>query len=669
MGKGYTVAITCIGSGISQSVINALRRSSFQVRTVGFGNQPYDYGALDCDVHEIVPSVHAPQYVDELIKKCLQHDVDILIPGLDDELLILAENRHKINQTGLEILIADRDVIALCRDKERLGFELNQRTDSFVPSFTAHNIMDAIRSGEISFPCVAKPRKGSGSVGIELIRDPQDIQKVSGEYIFQELLLPAENDPYYGEFQKALQAGRVPQLSELSVQYVTGRDGEYLGRLATINKLKYGVPVEIFPVEEQQVWDELEAVIPYLSRLGLRGPVNLQGRITDQGVRFFEINPRFTGLTGMRALYGFNEVEACLKSWLGISSSAEPYEKLPEKFGLRQVADRAVPLDGEHKNPMYRTQRSAARSEKVKTLLVTGSSGYLGRNLIPSLDPDRYKVWVLSTNPDRARALLGDVVDHYYGEDVFRRGELPWGGVDILLHAGFARPYRAAAEIAHSLDFTASLFRYASMNHVPSVVNISSQSVYGQGSPLPWQEDSPLSPDSSYAAAKYAAELMLNNLKQTNYHLAATSLRLAGVTGGQKGLVPVDLVSRFVQQALRGEPLELYGRHRFERMDIRDAVEGLRRFLAVPSAAWDPVYNFGRGKSFSIKELAQEIVHQVRDRTGRPVPDIIENYHEDPLRFGMDSTAFYDLTGWKPAYSLADMVRSLVNYYSPGDFS
>ena len=50
--------------------------------------------------------------------------------------------------------------------------------------------------------------------------------------------------------------------------------------------------------------------------VGARGPCNVQLRLTERGPVTFEINPRFSGTTGMRAHFGYNEVEMALRSFV-----------------------------------------------------------------------------------------------------------------------------------------------------------------------------------------------------------------------------------------------------------------------------------------------------------------------------------------------------------------
>ena len=155
---------------------------------------------------------------------------------------------------------------------------------------------------------------------------------------------------------------------------------------------------------------------------------------------------------------------------------------------------------------------------------------------------------------------------------------------------------------------------------------------------------------------------MLQNEKRLHPHICVTSLRMAGITGGKLGLVPVDLVTKFVEKALRGDPLEIMGRHQFERLDVRDAVEGIVRFLAIPQSSWKEVYNLGQGSAFSIEDLASEVVEQVSQVKGTEPVKIIENIVDDELNFGMDSSEFFHVTGWKPQFTIKDTIHSLITY-------
>src|SRR5690606_31961439 len=104
------------------------------------------------------------------------------------------------------------------------------------------------------------------------------------------------------------------------------------------NTLKNGVPVFVDPInpDKFQYLDEILKFVPILESHGVKGPVNIQGRITPNGLFFFEMNMRFTGITGNRALLGFNEVDYLTLNFLGLESELIGYSY--NKVGVRQVA-------------------------------------------------------------------------------------------------------------------------------------------------------------------------------------------------------------------------------------------------------------------------------------------------------------------------------------------
>ena len=131
------------------------------------------------------------------------------------------------------------------------------------------------------------------------------------------------------------------QFSEISVQLLYSREGELLGRFASRNRLKGGVPVEIVPIETPEVWSAVDEIASVLADYAPRGPINLQGRITPTGLIFFEMNPRFTGITGNRSQFGFNEVALLVDNF--VSGVKRKLRVNPNKVGVRQVACRSWP--------------------------------------------------------------------------------------------------------------------------------------------------------------------------------------------------------------------------------------------------------------------------------------------------------------------------------------
>lgn len=622
------------------------------------------YGLYDCDAYVYTPNIYQPDYVDALIEICKTHKIDLIIPGMDDEAHIFARNIHKFDAAGIKVIVAGEALLDLCRDKEKMSNELNKIANVFVKSFDKDGFIKALEVGDINYPAIAKPRGGFASRGIEIINSASDISRITDTHIVQELAVPHKGDPECGFYDRQLKKNINPQVAELSIHLVADQQGEIIGRTMTYNKLNNGVPIEIIPYENEAIWAEIFKLYPTFKELGLKGPFNLQGRLTDNGLKLFEMNARFTGITGLRAYMGFNEVEACLAEWLGLRKANTPLTLNPKRFGIRQTADKSVSSDRNPEVAKLYEQLNGAGRPAAKTLLITGATGYLGRNLIDSLiaNNEPFNIWALVRNKEKAKEILPDTVLCFDEQDI-ALGALAWGNVDILLHAGFARPHCSLAEIAESLRFTTELFSKAIANQVASIINISSQSVYGQASLPPWTEQSIVAPESVYGTAKYASELLLAGAAKQHPHLRHTSIRLGTVAGGAKGLLPTDVISKLVAKAIKSEPINIVGgKQEMERIDVRDAVSGVIAVLKTSDSIWKPVYNLGSAQPISLIELAEQITEVVAAEKNIARSEILVEEKEIRQAFGLSTDAFCTDFNWKPAYSYKDMIRSVIEF-------
>jgi len=660
----YNIGISCIGSGVGQSVINSLRLSRLPIKTIGFGTNPFAYGLYDCNAYDYTKSIYEEGYIENLINKCHEYNIDLIIPGHDDEALIFSRNEDRFVAEGIKVLVSDEKLVSVCRDKERMSNELNKIADVFVKCYDYTTLHSDIENGKVKFPFIAKPRSGFGSKGIEIIRGKDDLVKISNDHIVQELAIPAREDPNFAFYLSQINKGINPQVSEISIQLVYSPEGVLMGRMFSYNKLSNGVPIEIIPYENRYIWEVIDKLTPGLLQLGLKGPLNIQGRLTDQGLKLFEMNPRFTGITGLRALMGFNEVEACVKEWLGIGKGKNLLRLNYSRFGIRQTEDKSIPIE-RNKQVLDLSETLNQRPfKKRKTVLITGACGYLGQNIIKQLiSDDDFELWIFDLNKAQLKDTFFGKDDNVFDKSDLKNGKIQLGNVDILLHLGFARSHCSDEQVADSLKFTAELFTRAAAHHVPAIINISSQSVYPTISKQLRNENDPVSPPNAYAQAKYAGELFLNSLKTLNNQLHYSSIRLAALSGGASGLVEIDFLSKFVRTALNGDAIRVVcGTQQMERLDIRDAVNAIIQMLKSNSAHWKPVYNLGSGRVISLIEIARKVRQIAYHYYGGENIEIELDKREIVLNFGMNSTLFCNDMKWQSQYSLEQTIISLADY-------
>ncbi|MGI9526125.1 MAG: NAD-dependent epimerase/dehydratase family protein [Weeksellaceae bacterium] len=665
--KQIRIGISSIGSGVGQSVINSCRLSNLPLYTIGFGTNPLAYGLYECDDYAYTKSFYDKDYIDNIIQHCLDKKVDIFFPGHDDDAHIVSKHIEVFEKNNIHVVVAGKELLDLCRDKEKMSNVLNEISPIFVRSFDKEGFISAYHNNLISLPVISKPSDGYASKGIQIIADESDFDRISDNDVIQELAIPHQGDPQRAYVDKLISKKINPQVAEVSIQIVAGKNGEIIGKMISYNKLNNGVPIEIIPIESDLVWRELDKFLPTFQKLGLKGPFNLQGRITDDGLKLFEMNARFTGITGLRAYMGFNEVEACIKEWLGIRNENETLEINLNSFGIRQTADKAISLDWNQKVKDLSLQVNGASLKTKKNILITGSTGFIGQNLIQELNTnhsDKFQIWAYCRDKVKAQTILPPLGIKYFDYNDFNNGTLSMGNVDILLHLGFARPHCSKREIAESLKFTNELFKKVVRNKGSTIMNISSQSVYGQSSTPLWKEDTPVAPELPYSQAKYATELLLNSLLDFNPHLHGTSLRLAAVSGGLSGAVVQDLPSKLVDQVLKGKDLTIQGGNQeLEFIDVRDVITAIVSLLNTNPKEWSSHYNLGANQVSNLQYIAKTVISRVNDKLDKNAKmTLIAN--ENDLKFGMDSDKFMKLTKWQPQYDMASIVDSLVEYHS-----
>lgn len=663
--KTINVGITSIGSGVGQSVIDSCRLSSLPIKTYGYGNNPYAFGAYACDEQKILPNIYAENYIDELITACRDDNIHVLIPGLDDELLLLADNIEKFKRVGVVIPISSRAVIELCRDKQKMSQVLNRYGANFVESYNKSDLGDEAKLANISYPLIAKPVSGFASRGLRVIKSESDLKNVTENDVVQEIAAPSAADPNHEAFMKALENDEIAQLGELSLQIVVGRNSHELGRFASYNKLHNGVPIEILPANVPEVWEAIDEFMPVLHDYGVYGPINIQGRMTDKGPRFFEMNARFTGITGLRAMTGFNEVEAIILDAVDQHSS-HSLKQNSRKIGIRQVTNKTVSLDvWSHLSSAVNNSQSTRTNNSARNILVTGANSYLGRAVLKQLLVEEQfgDIFALVRRPERfdgeQEPKLPVGVKVISNDDLYQ-GRFNVGVVDIICHIASARPVHDQQTLADSLKFTQFLAHLSTTHQVPGFINISSQSVYGTGRPPLWDESDPVAPETAYAQTKWASELMVSNIHNLNPHCKTTSLRLGRVVGASEVMRLDELPHKFMKSALKGEKLSVWGgSQKLDFIDIRDAAEIISKIALSPYNLWKRELNVSSGRPISVMELAERCL-LVAKKMGFAVANIdVQKAFEAPS-FGMSIKRLTSAYAWQARHDLDSTLFSLV---------
>lgn len=137
-----------------------------------------------------VGRITVAETINEILAICLANDIKLIIPTIDTELVILAENKARFEEKGINIIVSDLDFIKICRNK--------WLTNDFFQT-KAIDIPSLIDKKNLTFPFFIKPFDGSLSKDIALIQKSEDLtpqQLGNPNLMFMEYLSPSEHDEY-----------------------------------------------------------------------------------------------------------------------------------------------------------------------------------------------------------------------------------------------------------------------------------------------------------------------------------------------------------------------------------------------------------------------------------------------------------------------------------------
>lgn len=340
--RSLRVLVTAVGGGVGQAILKALRFSDLKLFIVGADPSPLSAGFALCDKAYLVPYAKDSDYKTRIFRICSQEAIDYLFPGSDFELLPLSEIKEELwSKLRCRIIVADEACVRLCRDKLKTYAFFRRKGLPFAETvpFTAFERFVKERG----FPIIAKPVGGSSSSGTRILFSREEAHTVRNpeQYILQEYLVPIQWGKTHVRPEDVFVSGELRQEHEISVQVLRGSAGETLGVFVSENVLKKGIPMRIEPRTMPEVERVAMSMADALHEVGLSGPLNIQGKITQRGFVAFEVNPRFTGITGVRTILGFRECEAMIRYFEG--ENPQDFQHIlcvdPQKVVLRFVDD------------------------------------------------------------------------------------------------------------------------------------------------------------------------------------------------------------------------------------------------------------------------------------------------------------------------------------------
>ncbi len=310
----------------------------------------------------------------------------------------------------------------------------------------------------------------------------------------------------------------------------------------------------------------------------------------------------------------------------------------------------------------------------MSALLVTGGCGFIGSNFIrhvletdPQVRVVNFDKLTYAGNLANLADVAGDPRYRFVRGDVTDRdavAKVLEGGVAGILH--FAAESHVDRSIQDSGPFlqtnvigTQVLLDAARRFNIPRYLQVSTDEVYGSlGETGAFTEDTPLAPNSPYAASKAAADLLVRSYVHT-FGMPALVTRCSNNYGPWQ--FPEKLLPLFITNLLRDEPIPVYG----DGLNVRDWIH-VRDHCAGIYRVWQggrvgEIYNLG-GRC---ERNNLELTHTLLDVMGKP-RSLIRFVKDRPghdRRYAIDCAKIEHELGWRPEMSFEEGLRDTVRWY------
>lgn len=313
------IMVTGAGAVLGQAVIKSIKASKLKASIVAVDPSPLAAGLYWVDQYYLVPMADDAEYMNKIYEILDNEKPDIIMIGTDIELTVFAEEREKIEREyGTIALVSPRSVIEIADDKWLTCEFLKENHLDYPQSCLPGDEQALIE--KVGFPLIVKPRVGARSVGVTKVDDLKALYaalEIVNNPIIQECV---------GTDDEEYTAGVVVFDNIAKSSIIMKRD------------LRDGNTSKARAEPYTEINNYLENVA---EKLGVYGPVNFQYRISENKIKIFEMNARFSGTTHFRTLSNVNEVEMCTDYLLNNKEIIQPEIK-PVQI-IRYVDETIVP--------------------------------------------------------------------------------------------------------------------------------------------------------------------------------------------------------------------------------------------------------------------------------------------------------------------------------------
>jgi carbamoyl-phosphate synthase large subunit len=343
------MAQTCVlvtgvgGRSVGHQILHGLLLTGSRYRIVACDADAFAYGLYQVPHRYRLPRADSQEYLDALLLIIAQERIDVVLPGTEPEVRVISQAIDKLARAGCAAVVNPHAVVQLCSNKANLYRWLEQNGFSVPQSAPASEWQKLANA--CGFPLVAKPTAESGgSKNVALLKDESEVAQYLAnlpaglEVVFQQYVEGPDSEYTVGVM--------ISRTGEIIDSIVMRRNlvGLSLGMERRIAEKRYALSTgysQGYFVKDALIQSQCEQLA---LKIGARGPMNIQCRVSAGKMFVFEVHPRFSGTSSFRAEAGFNEPDVLIRNFC----FNEQFGRLPYQVNvaaIRAFSHLLVPME------------------------------------------------------------------------------------------------------------------------------------------------------------------------------------------------------------------------------------------------------------------------------------------------------------------------------------
>ncbi len=293
------ILVTGVGSLLGQGIIKTILSSKIKVKIIGTDYLKDAVGFNWVNKSYLLPDIfikkNFKKWKLKIFKIIKTEKISLLIPGLDFELELFSKLKAEIEKkTSCKVIVSNYKLISIFQDKWKTYKYLKENKFPYPETTLPKNLKEFLKRNK--FPLIVKPRRGHTSKNVFLVKNLQELKLAISKCknsIVQEFLFEKNNEFTCGTICL---------------------DKQLRSAITLKRKLKNGNTIQTIHKKDKN----FKLINDYVKKLTLHinpyGPLNFQLCLTSKGPVIFEVNPRFSGTTPLRSIYGLNEFKVLINA-------------------------------------------------------------------------------------------------------------------------------------------------------------------------------------------------------------------------------------------------------------------------------------------------------------------------------------------------------------------